>query len=399
MDTITEPIFYLAYALPVLCCFCYGSMLVCRRESRTKRMQGVMMLMSSLCFAASLVYDAMEQQNGRVPVLNVWHMGSLLMMCPFINWYFLVLIRPDARFFPRHFYLLIPFFLSIVCSLLFLKYAPRTPHAYSSGDFIALLDEYPEAMYRIVLVAVFLAEIIYITVNTELALKTHRKQFKNDFSYSKNVNLNWVQIPIGLSLVACCLNLVYAFTALVELRTLYSIIFFMVIVTFCVYAGTHPDIYYVVENTDQQTLRKCPDHAVLFIPPDIDRPKISHLMYDKIYSGIKDLLERQEVFCKPNLRLDDLAEQLNTNKTYVSMVINGSYHTNFYTLINQYRVKKAVCLLEDTHLQIKDVWIISGFNSQTTFNSIFKKEMNMTPSEWIRRANCCAFEPQRKIDC
>lgn len=392
MTNNTEPFVLLAYALPVLCCFCYGLMLVFRRESRTKRMQGAVMLMSSLCFAASLAYDAMEQQNGQVPILNVWHMGSLLMMCPFINWYFLVLIRPDVRFFPRHFLLLVPFFLSFVGTLLFLKFVPQTPNVYSTKNFIALLDDYPEAMYRIILLVVFIAEVIYIMICTELRLKVHRVRIKNDFSYSEKVNLNWVQIPIGITLIACILNLVYAFTSSVEVRTIYSIIFFVVIVAFCVYAGTHPDIYYISATAEKSTTDcKSMHNSALFIPPDSDRPKISHIMYGKIHKGLIDLLERQEVFCKPDLRLDDLAELLNTNKTYISLVINGSYHTNFYTLVNRYRVKKAAKLLEDPHLQIKDVWILSGFNSQSTFNSMFKKEMNMRPSEWIKKSNDSKF--------
>lgn len=386
MFSVTEPFSLLAYSLPILCCFCYGLMLLFRRDSRVKRMHGFMMLMSSFCFAASLVFDAMTQQNGLVPILNVWHMGSVLMMTAIINWYFMLLIRPDVKFFPRHFLMLIPFFLSIIGTFLFLRFAPTTPNVYMVKDYMGLLKDYPEAVYRLVLTAVFIIEQAYLYVNVEWQLKKHRARIKNDFSYTNKVNMNWLQIPILLTFFCCSLNLVYAFTASVETRTIYSIFFFVAIVVLCIYGGTHDDIYYIPEpEGSKKAPYKHPKEATLFIPPGQENVRISKLMHKKICEGLMDLLERQEVYTKPDLRLDDLSEMLNTNKTYVSVVINETFQTSFYALINHYRIKKAVTLLEDPNLQIKDAWVQSGFNSQSTFNAMFKKEKGATPSEWMRR--------------
>ncbi len=381
-----EPFPLLAYLLPVICCFCYGLMLIFRRESRVKRIMGIMMLMSCFCFTMSLTYDSMMQQDGRVPILNVWHMGSVLMMCPVVGWYLTLLIRPDANFFPSHFLFMVPFFISVIGTILFIRFTPTTPNVYAIKDYWTLLGTYPEAGYRLVLTAAFVAEIIYMFTRTELQLKAHRERIKNDFSYTEKVNLSWIHILVIMTFFCCALNFVYAFTASVHTRTIYNIFFFVVIVSQCVYGGTHSDIYYIPESgTGEKTRYKRPPDAALLLPSGHEKTKISPLIYKKIREGLANLLERQEIYCKPDLRLDDLADMLHTNKTYISQVINESFHTNFYTLINRYRIKKAVTLLKNPQLQIKDIWTQSGFNSQSVFNVMFKKEMEVTPSEWIKK--------------
>ncbi len=388
MDNGFELFPLLAYLLPVLCCFCYGLMLIFRRESRVKRIMGIMMLMACLCYAMSLAYDSVMQQDGRVPILNVWHMGSVLMMCPVIGWYLTLLIRPDAKFFPHHFLFMMPFFLSVIGTLLFLRFAPATPNVYTIKDYLALLGDYPEAGYRLVLTVAFVAELVYMFTRTELQLKAHRIRMKNDFSYTEKVDLSWVQILVIMTLFCCALNFVYAFTASVQARTVYNILFFVVIVSQCVYGGTHDDIYYLPEPKGAKKPRYArPPHAALLLPQEQEKVKLSPVIQEKIREGLTDLLERQEIYCKPDLRLDDLAEMLHTNKTYVSLVINESFHTSFYTLINRYRVKKAVDLLEKQQVQVKDIWAQSGFHSQSVFNAVFKKEMQLTPSEWLKKQN------------
>jgi len=120
--------------------------------------------------------------------------------------------------------------------------------------------------------------------------------------------------------------------------------------------------------------------------PNSEKAKINKPLYENINTGLKELLENQEIYLKHDLRLDALSKMLATNKSYVSIVINEVYNTNFYTLLNRYRIKKAVELLNDDKLQIKDVWIQSGFNSQSAFNAMFQKEMGITPMEWKKKS-------------
>ncbi len=374
-----------AYLLPVICCFCYGLMLLFRRESRSKQMLGVVMLFASICFCASLANDSMAQQGGRVPVVNNWHFVSVLLMWPTVGWYLTLLSRPDAKFFPHYFRHYYPFFIAGAGTLLFMLFAPPTPVVYSMKDYVALLGKYPEAIYRTIVIVVYIFQTIYFVRRTELQLRAHRERIRNDFSYTAKVDLQWVRIIATIVVICCFLNFIYAFTASIHHRMILSIVMFVFIIPQCILGATHKDVYYFPKPVDVPSQNfSLPLQASLFVSPGQEKSKINPLMYEKIRDGLTDLLERQEVYCNPDLRIDDLAEMLHTNKTNVSQVINESFHTNFYALINHYRVKKALTLLGDRQMQVKDVWTQSGFHSQSVFNAVFKKEMQLTPSEWVK---------------
>jgi AraC-like DNA-binding protein len=65
--------------------------------------------------------------------------------------------------------------------------------------------------------------------------------------------------------------------------------------------------------------------------------------------------------------------------------VNEYKQQNFSDYINSYRVKHAMNLLADPALKEKTIlWILfeAGFNSKSSFNTIFKKVAGCTPAEY-----------------
>ena len=62
-------------------------------------------------------------------------------------------------------------------------------------------------------------------------------------------------------------------------------------------------------------------------------------------------------------------------------------HTNFYKLVNSYRVQHAVNLLEDKAINwpIERIALESGFSNRVTFNKAFKEQMTCTASDYKKR--------------
>lgn len=97
------------------------------------------------------------------------------------------------------------------------------------------------------------------------------------------------------------------------------------------------------------------------------------------------LVEEKKLYRRSILTLTELAEELSLSPHNLSEVINTKLHKNFYDFINGYRmeeVKKDLADPSKQHLKILSLAFDAGFNSKATFNTLFKEQMNMTPTEY-----------------
>jgi len=80
-----------------------------------------------------------------------------------------------------------------------------------------------------------------------------------------------------------------------------------------------------------------------------------------------------------------LAEELKMSPRDLSMMINRNFNKNFYEFINHYRIeeaKKLLTLPENKSKKITEIYLESGFNSKSVFNTFFKNIVGMTPTQF-----------------
>ncbi len=107
---------------------------------------------------------------------------------------------------------------------------------------------------------------------------------------------------------------------------------------------------------------------------------------EDIFNLISDAFENQKVYLQQDLTVTSLADKLNTNKTYISQVINERFYQNFSSFVNDYRIKEARRLLseeENWNLTIEAIANNVGFKSKSAFNTAFKKFTGITPSYFL----------------
>jgi AraC-like DNA-binding protein len=100
------------------------------------------------------------------------------------------------------------------------------------------------------------------------------------------------------------------------------------------------------------------------------------------------LLLEEKIYEDINLTLDSLAERLQISSGYLSQIIKENEQKNFFELINYYRIESVKKKLLDQNYKdytIMSIALESGFNSKSTFNAVFKKFTNQTPSAFRRK--------------
>jgi AraC-like DNA-binding protein len=98
-----------------------------------------------------------------------------------------------------------------------------------------------------------------------------------------------------------------------------------------------------------------------------------------------ELMVRDKLFLNKDLTLVALAEQLQTNVSYLSLTLNQRFEKNYNDYINSYRVKEACSLMDnapDRKLTIEGIANLSGFNTRSTFYKAFSKELGVSPTEY-----------------
>lgn len=109
---------------------------------------------------------------------------------------------------------------------------------------------------------------------------------------------------------------------------------------------------------------------------------------EEALQNLRALLAANRLYLKNDLSLDEVAERLDISSRLLSRVINEKLKLNFSELINQYRIEEAKRLLQDPDMKnekIAGIAFDSGFNNLTSFNQSFKKNTNMTPSEYRKQ--------------
>lgn len=146
---------------------------------------------------------------------------------------------------------------------------------------------------------------------------------------------------------------------------------------------------------------------LLLLMPDEVHNQIHNQIPDEIHNEedsialliqeIKSVIEEHKLYQNPELKLADLLQYINSNRTYLSLAINRGSNMNFYQLIQSYRLDYSKeLLLNAPEKRISEISDEAGFSSPKIFSRVFKQEMNMTPSEYRKNNLILTEKAQNK---
>ena len=100
---------------------------------------------------------------------------------------------------------------------------------------------------------------------------------------------------------------------------------------------------------------------------------------------INQLLQTPEFIYDQKIKLEQFAQRVAVNSTYLNRYFNQEYGCSFLQYLTSLRIEKAEMLLRDSNAEIEDICYNTGFNSPSAFHKAFKNRYGCSPSEWRRR--------------
>jgi AraC-like DNA-binding protein len=238
------------------------------------------------------------------------------------------------------------------------------------------------------------------------ALSNYQNSIRQLFSETSRIDLKWVRWLInGYMFLIIMWGIVYffiqKFPGYFDLLTFINsalITPYIYTITFkSISQSTLWQIQSSVNKNDVEAqisgVEKTELQSILPEKDKISKPALNHSKTDEIAARVVALMEKESLYQETELTLQQLAQKLQLPAYQVSQAINEGLKKNFYDLVNGYRVEKAKRLLmnpENKKFTVLSVGFEAGFNSKTTFNTVFKKFTGLTPTDFRDKQNTMA---------
>ena len=108
----------------------------------------------------------------------------------------------------------------------------------------------------------------------------------------------------------------------------------------------------------------------------------------ELFGRLERLMQNDQVYKNSLFTREKMAELLGTNRTYLSQTINEQTGLTFTHYMNKYRIEEARRILADPQddTPIKAIAADLGFSSVTTFYTLFKAVVQMSPDQYRKHA-------------
>ena len=214
-------------------------------------------------------------------------------------------------------------------------------------------------------------------------LNQHQKNIELVASTTGPVSLQWLRFllsGIGFILLLWFSTLVLNIPVIARFS---PIGYFLGVLFICYFLLAQKEIYpYEIEELNDIDL------VIKEVEKPASKPRFTadHLLHLK--EKLITLMLSEKPYLDNELSLPQLAYEMGISLHDLSYLLNEGFGKNFFQFINTYRIAEAKELMlseKHKHLNILGIAYSAGFNSKTTFNTTFKKETGLSPSQFMQQ--------------
>lgn len=246
----------------------------------------------------------------------------------------------------------------------------------------AHMNGHPPFLFLLFLIVTLLSGSFYFLLTLKLFRK-HDINIFNNFSSTKNVNLDWLRkLIIVFGVIWTALIII---TFIHHVFNLFSMVFctdslFLALSVFVILVGYFGLQQQLVFGNDFEQIQILTEEKVKYSGSTLKENEAAQ------YSAqLEEYLRLEKPYLDPELTLSQLAEQINISPHHLSQIINEQFQLNFFEYINQFRVEEVKSRISNPKYEsysLLGIAMDAGFNSKSAFNRVFKKITHQTPSQF-----------------
>lgn len=200
---------------------------------------------------------------------------------------------------------------------------------------------------------------------TAVNIPRYNRQLKERFSYTENINLNWLRVILYSFYLILAMWIADCTFAHLDIECLYMVGALMAWIIILVFIYKHESVIDELAESSQ------PQGSETYTEPSSE-------LSDRIIS----MFVKERIYLNPHLKVSDIATAAGTNRTYVSNFFNREAGSTFYDYVNGFRIEYACEQLTSSADSIKCIAERSGFNSPQSFIRVFAKIKGVSPSRF-----------------
>lgn len=226
---------------------------------------------------------------------------------------------------------------------------------------------------------------LFYTFYSYRKLNQHQKLVDSNFSFDERISLEWLKYFIwGIGLLFLTVALVQFLREVPDVKFPFDpdFVFYSVIIALVFYIG-----FFGIRQQNifsNQWLKDERNCVRVKAPGEYRKSGLKEDTAREKHEELLRVMEEKKPFLNPGLTLGELSEIIDISPNYLSQIINQSEKVNFHDFINKYRVEEFISRAKNNqNFSILALAFDAGFNSKSSFNTVFKKHMEMTPSRFM----------------
>lgn len=310
--------------------------------------------------------------------INYYLVSMELLMAPLLFFYVKSILNPKFQLLRKHIWHAMPWIIFFLTKLFILIYDAQQPgFDENQNGYLVVNFQWP---YLNTVVSIFSSAqmLLYLAFSFQLYFQ-YKREIKQFFSNTSKKELNWVLTFLLLYSFIFLYGIVQVFIDSFVFEMSWTqkwwIQFFsaLVLLYFGV-KGYFTDFSFLKDF--QPAEKRNEDSSLQSVKSGFDDKK----------AEISALFQREQLYLDPELNLAQLSKRMSLNRIEVSELINNGFGKNFNDFVNHYRIEQfKERLKKGDHQQMSLVGIAfdCGFNSKATFNRVFKKVVQLTPTQYL----------------